>query len=133
MAAVPPGDRARWLALVTDDKNLKRNRRLVNALAWAPDAVGVARDDGGPLAVALTRLALAGWCWREAERGQLAPILTGLQEAWETATASYPGEIFPTPVAAKVAVDTVELGLASPGNDRDRTKGLPRPRLRRPA
>jgi hypothetical protein len=115
---------ARWLALVTDDKNLKRNHGLGNALGWTPVAVGFARDDRGPLAVALTRLALAGWCWREAERAELAPILPGLQEAWETAIAAYPGEIFPTPVAAKAAVDTVELGLASPGATETERKGF---------
>jgi hypothetical protein len=111
---------ARWLALYSDERLLRNSRGLGNILSGAPGAMGLTRDD--PRAVAISRLAFAGWCWREAERrGDLTPLLAGLRRAWDDATAASPGDVLVTPLAASAAVDNMELGLASPGaTDRER-------------
>jgi hypothetical protein len=65
--------RARWLVLVTDARgSLARHTggllmRVLNALDRKP-------SDRSAEAVALVRMAFSGWCWREAERCDLAPI-----------------------------------------------------------
>jgi hypothetical protein len=66
---------------------------------------------------ALVRLALVGWCWREAELGDPAPILDELQAAYAAALVApaVSERLVPAWTCWKFLSDGGRPGLASPG------------------
>jgi hypothetical protein len=107
---------ARWFVLFTDSSIRVESR--VRALGGAPVAVGYAPDDRGPESIALWTLALAGWCWREAEQGSPNRVRDAALDAVHRATLTGATGSSLTPLAARfLATSDVELGLGSPGTD----------------
>jgi hypothetical protein len=108
---------ARWLVAFTDQSNLNTKKRG-EALGGAPVALGYAPTDRSPNAVGLWKLAYAGWCWREAERGHYERVREAALDAVHRATVT--GAVGPslTALAARdLAINGTNLGLASPGTD----------------
>jgi hypothetical protein len=64
---------SRWLVLVTNPRTTF-DRCNPEILANVLVLLDRPRNDRSPEGRALIRLALAGWCWRRAERGDTAPI-----------------------------------------------------------
>jgi hypothetical protein len=115
---------ARWFVLFSDTSAADGNRALI--LGGAPVALGHSPDDRGPKSLALWKLALVGWCWREAERGDPQRLRDAALDAVHRATLSGAVEPQLTALAARfLATSDVELGLASPGtNDETRIRFL---------
>ena len=108
---------ARWFVAFTDQSNLNTNRRG-DVLGGAPVTLGYAPTDRSATAVGFWKLAFAGWCWREAERGSYERIRQAALDAVHRATVT--GAVKPnlTSLAARyLATSGIDLGLASPGTD----------------
>jgi hypothetical protein len=101
----------RFSALVTQ----ANSAGLGATLTWARPAAGLARENSSELGTALSRLAFAGWCWREVESSDLTPIRSELEAVWESATVAKRGEIPLTPYAAALALGRVDLRRGSYG------------------
>jgi hypothetical protein len=69
---------------------------------------------------ALSMLALAGWCWREAERGDPAPIRRQILASYKAAVAEpgVEGPLVPAWAGWKFLADGGQPGLASPGDSK---------------
>lgn len=105
---------SRWLVLYTDPRgSITGDQHL--QLGGAPVAMGHAPDDRGPEATALWQFAFAGWCWREAERGDTAPVRECVLNARHRASAEALSRSDIVVVAARnVAGGDVDLTLGSP-------------------
>lgn len=109
--------RARWFVLFTDEKLLPRHPGLFAELGGAPVSAGYPPDDRSPSAVALWRLAFAGWCWRRAERGGDGErARTEARKAYdETKGMSHVSDSNRVTLAALSLAARPDLALASPG------------------
>jgi len=108
---------ARWLVAFTDDSNLNTDKRG-DVLGGAPVTLGYAQTDRSANAVGLWKLAYAGWCWREAERGSYVRIREAALDAVQRATVTGAVEPSLTALAARyLATCGIDLGLGSPGTD----------------
>jgi hypothetical protein len=123
----------RWLVLFSDPEKPFKTAQRGRLLAAAPMALGYQLDDPGPIPRTLFQLALAGWCWREAEATRPDSLLDAISEAVRSVEADdEPTRWVRT--AAKLAAGDVELSLASPGaNDAERRAFLRTAFLRLPA
>jgi hypothetical protein len=109
---------ARWLVLFTDAKSAFRTETRSRLLGGAPVALGHSPEGREPESLALWRLAWAGWCWREVERGDPQRLREAALDAVHQATVA--GKVEPdlTALAARfLAMSGTDLGLASPGAD----------------
>jgi hypothetical protein len=67
--------------------------------------------------------ALAGWCWRESERGDPQRIYEAVERVWRrTAQQGLVGRELDAAVAA--ALTDADLGLGSPGSTDDERRGF---------
>jgi hypothetical protein len=109
---------SRWFVLFTDSKAQVRTPRRAQLLGGAPVALGHRLDDRSAVALGLWRLAFAGWCWREVERGEPDRVREAALDAVHVATLTGALEPDLTARAARnLATGSTELGLASPGAD----------------
>jgi hypothetical protein len=108
---------ARWLVLITDGQGILRDQRRRALLTGAPWMAGLQRVDGRQAFHALCQSALAGWCWREAEQGDTARLRDDALDALHAAKLTGALEPALSRLAAQNLLNTVELGLGSPGSD----------------
>jgi hypothetical protein len=109
--------RARWIVLFTDMRQIPDWQRLARLLVAAPTALGFAPEDRGHAHQALCKVAYAGWCWREAERGQPERLRQPVLDAIHAATKTGAVEPLLTARAANaVAASNTDLSLACPGD-----------------
>jgi hypothetical protein len=114
---------SRWLVLVTDDSGSYWTQRRGATLAGAAWALGLKRELSPEVRTACWH-ALAGWCWREAERGDAERVRDTVEEVWRrTAQQGLVGRELDAAVAAALAVDA-DLGLGSPGSTNDERRGF---------
>jgi hypothetical protein len=106
---------ARWYVSFTDPARMNELRTYV--LGATPGLVGYAPGDRSPEAAATRRLADAGWCWREAERGDTRCIRDAALDAVHRATLTGLVEPKLTALAAAYLAKSTDLGLGSPGSD----------------
>lgn len=107
----------RWLALVTNARPTF-DRCDPEILATVLVLLGRARNDRGDEGRTLIRLALAGWCWRRAERGDTTPIRDRVLDVrHRAALKGLPREEVLVAAAAELAGDEADLAAASPTAD----------------
>lgn len=114
---------SRWLVQFSAADPSVQTERRMQLLGGAPVTLGHDPADRGPMATGLWRLAYAGWCWREVERGDPVRIRDAVLDAVHTATVS--GAVEPTLTGRAVWALTAgptDVGLASPGSDDDERK-----------
>jgi hypothetical protein len=131
---------ARWLVLFSDERSAVRTKRRAQFLGGAAVGLGYRADDRGDAALAVWRLAFAGWCWREVERGDFSRVREAALDALHAATMTGAFEPNLTVLAARnLVTSSTDVGLGSPGtSDIEQTRflgaaftGLP-PELRPP-
>jgi hypothetical protein len=111
---------SRWLVQFSAASPSVLTERRMQLFGGALATLRLDPADRGPVAVGLWRLAYAGWCWREVERGEPARIREAVLDAVHTATVSGAVEPALTGRAAwALAAGPAELGLASPGGHDD--------------
>jgi hypothetical protein len=111
---------SRWLVQFSAAKASVQTPRRMLLLGGAPVTLGHDPADRGPVSLGLWRLAYAGWCWREVERGDPRRIREAVLDALHVATVS--GVVEPELTGRAtwaLAAGPTELGLASPGADDD--------------
>jgi hypothetical protein len=106
---------SRWLALYTDDRSPVRTTARSGLLGGAPRALGYA-DLTSANALAIWRLAFAGWCWRDVERGDFESTREATLDAVHRATLDGAVGHELTEQAAVALARDAPLGLASPGS-----------------
>lgn len=107
----------RWLALVTNARPTFE-RCDPEILAAVLVLLGRARNDRGDEGRTLIRLALAGWCWRRAERGDTTPIRDHVLDVrHRAALKGLPREGILVAAAAELARGEARLAAASPTAD----------------
>jgi hypothetical protein len=127
----------RWLVLVTDARGMLGSSRSGGRLLRVLNALDRDPNDRNTEARALVRTAFSGWCWREAEQGDTAPIrdsaldarhrarLLGLSradvEGWAAMTLARSADL----AAASPAPDSLDVGFrhALAGNYTDGVPG----------
>jgi hypothetical protein len=125
---------SRWVVLFTDEHASVRTERRLGMLNGAGRAIGLRREPG---AMATARWhALAGWCWRECERGNPERRREAVELAWRrVAQQRLVGRVLAVATAAALASDP-DLALGSPGStdaERRAFLNLAFERLRPPA
>jgi hypothetical protein len=124
----------RWLALFTNPEKRVKTEQRSRLLAAAPIALGYQLDDPGPIPRTLFQLAVAGWCWREAEASRPDRLRRAIFDAVRSVEADVDEPTRWVRTAAKLAGGDVELSLASPdANDAERRAFLRTAFLRLPA
>jgi hypothetical protein len=109
--------RTRWWVLFTHIKQIPDWQRLGSLLAAAPTALGYAPEDRSDSHAALCKVAYAGWCWREAERGQPERLRQPVLDAIHAATRTGALEPLLTARAANaLAASSTDLSLGCPGD-----------------
>ena len=117
---------SRWLVLYTDVRSPIRTTRRSELLSGAPAALGH-RSIDSPQALAFWRLAFAGWCWRNAERGGDASSLreAALDALHQQRVAGAIEPALTIRAARELATGDTDLSQACPGNgDRERAAFL---------
>lgn len=105
---------SRWIVRMTKPRSIRTSRRE-RILQAAAVALGLPTDPGGPAATA-EWFALAGWCWRDCERGDLSPLRTEVDTIYRSAAQrGLVGGLLIANVASLLAAGKTELGLGSPG------------------
>ena len=108
---------ARFLVLVTDARGTLAGGtggvllKVLNALDRDPN------DRNSPEAVGLVRMAFSGWCWREAERGDTAPIRDSVLDARHRAVLMGLSQADVAGWAAAELARKTDLAAASPSPD----------------
>jgi hypothetical protein len=108
---------ARWFVFYSDSATCGAPRDQIFGapaffLGYATQPAGDPRRD------ALHRLAHAGWCWREAERGDQRRLREAALDAVHQAPVARAPEPQLTILAARqLLTSKIELGLGSPGDD----------------
>jgi hypothetical protein len=109
--------RSRWFVLFSDIRQIRDWERLARLLAAAPTALGYAQKDRKDIAQALWKVAFAGWCWREAERGQperlRQPVLDAIHQATKTGALE---PLLTARAANALAASNTDLSLGCPGD-----------------
>jgi hypothetical protein len=110
---------ARWLVLFTDARGATADARGVAGLfVGVLGALDRAREDRSAEARALVQLVFAGWCWREVERGDTAPIRNCVLDTRMRATVEGRTRAdIATSAAAELVHDRADLAAASPTSD----------------
>jgi hypothetical protein len=109
--------RSRWLVLYSDIRQLPDWERLARLLTAAPTALGYTTGGGGDMEQTLWKVAFAGWCWREAERGQPERLRQSILDAIHAATKTGALEPLLTARAANaLAASDTDLSLGCPGD-----------------
>jgi len=104
---------SRWIALFADVKSWARAPHRSSALSGAAWALGL--DPQTPPASTAIWHSLAGWCWRECERGDPERRGSATRSEWRrVAQQGFVGSELKARVAATLANDP-DLGLGSPG------------------
>jgi hypothetical protein len=104
----------RWLVLVTNPRPTF-DRCSPGILTNVLVVLNRARNDRSPESRALIRLALAGWCWRRAERGDAAPIRDHVLDVRHSAALrSRTREETLVAAASELAHREADLASASP-------------------
>ena len=104
----------RWLALVTDAKGTLAGPngglllKVLNALDRDPS------DRSSKEAVALVRTAFSGWCWREAEQPDTAPIRDAVLDARHRAAIRGVAQADIAGMTADELARNADLAAASP-------------------
>jgi hypothetical protein len=114
---------SRWVVLITNGKAPFRTQRRVATLVGAAWAIGLQREKSPEVGSAFWH-ALAGWCWRECERGDPERSRAAVERAWRrTAQGGLVGRELDATVAAALAADP-DLALGSPGRTDDERRGF---------
>jgi hypothetical protein len=108
--------RKRWLAVFSDPESPRGTALTKVWLARVPAWLGYPAGLTDARTVALVRLARAGWCWREVERGEPQRLDDAVARALDVvASAGVVGHERTAAAANELVAGGVELGLGSPG------------------
>lgn len=113
----------RWFALISRETSPVHHPLRSRALAVCALVSDVA--PASPEAIALTKLAKAGWCWREVERGDPTAINDEVQQAMKRAAQT--GAVRPevqVRAACQLLANPDALADASPGRDDQERRGF---------
>jgi hypothetical protein len=116
--------KARWFVLITDERSKTRTETRERVLAGVAAALDLEPHAGSPGGTACL-WAFAGWCWRESERGDRAPLADELAQAHrQAAQLGLVGDALTAHAARIVASGASELGSGSPGHNESERKGF---------